>query len=528
MWKVAGKRLSRVHIIFLFLMVLCKCQNSEAFVAEEFKLNDGPQTLAWCSEAQELCYGGALGGGKTILLIIDAAGLQFKDTPLGKAAIEISDYRAILLRRKTTEFVKLIEEGRKYYERDFHARFIWGRRGDPGPSFTFPSGARIFICHLEAEANKHDHDSNEYQYIGFDQVEQFTVTQYAHLLTRGRSTIQGLPVRYRSTANWIGPGLKWVRNRFYPKGFKPFELTWWKPAEDIVKNPSGIRTAPFEKDAISRMFIPAKLTDNPILMQNDPSYASRIKIRGKKYERALLDGDPDAFSGEFFSSFNPMPEQNGGMVMEPFRIQDRWRLIASIDPGWTSPFSMGLKAIDFVGKHYRIGTFYQAGLGMRRTVKDAVQWLKSNPWTGGRLPDLVVSGHDAWAEHTKLEIIGEELTYADLFQKEGIALQRAVTSRVVGWGAWNNLMDEDKWFVFDGLNEPLIDEMMAAEHDDMDVNDIKGRGNDPEVSDHALDEERYNIMASYKPSDFKKKEDSRPKDYRDKRSFGSGWKPGEG
>ncbi len=510
-------------------MVLFNYQSkSERRLADDFKLHNGPQTLAWCSEAQELCYGGALGGGKTIFLIIDALGLQFKDTPLGLSAYQVPSFRAVLFRRKTTEFVKLIEEGRKYYEKDYGARFIWGRRGDPGPSFTFPSGARIFICHLEKEDNKMDHDSNEYQYIGFDQVEQFTVTQYAHLLTRGRSTVTGLPVRYRVSANWIGPGLKWVRSRFYPKGFEPYEITWWTPSVDITKNAQGIRAQAFSKDAMSRMFIPAKLTDNPTLMLNDPTYASRIAIRGEKYRRALLEGDPDAFSGEFFSSFNPMPEENGGMVMKPFRIQERWKLIASIDPGWTSPFSMGLKAIDFTGKHYRIGTYYSAGLGMRRTVKDAVDWLKINPWTNGRLPSLFVAGHDSWAEHTKLEIIGEELTYADLFQKEGIILERAVTSRVTGWGAWNNLMDEGKWFVFDGLNDPLIDEMMAAEHDDIDVNDIKGRGNDPEVSDHALDDERYNVMASYKPGEYKSRQDKRPQDYKAKRTFGSGWKPGEG
>jgi hypothetical protein len=494
----------------------------------KLKLHDGPQTLAWCSEAQELCYGGALGGGKTFLLIIDALGLQFKDTPLQKSAYEIPEYCAVLFRRKTTEFVKLIEEGRKYYERYYGARFIWGRRGDPGPSFTFPSGARIFICHLQKEDNKNDHDSNEYQYEGFDQIEQFTITQYAHLLTRGRSPIPGLPVRYRVTANWIGSGLKWVRSRFYPRDFKPYELTWWTPAADITKNPQGNRVVQYTKGSMSRAFIPAKLTDNPTLMLNDPGYASRIGIRGEKYRRALLEGDPDAFSGEFFSSFNPMPFENGGMMMQPFRIEKRWRLIASIDPGWTSPFSMGLDAIDFTGKHYRVGTFYSVEKGMQRKVKDVMNWIKNNPWTGGRLPDMFVAGHDCWAKHTALEIIGEELTYADLFEKVGVTLERAVTSREVGWGAWDNLMVEGKWFVFAGLNDPLIDEMLAAEHDENNVNDIKGRGNDPEVSDHALDDERYNVMAGYKASDYRPKEDRTPKDYRSRKSFAKAWEPGEG
>ncbi len=529
--------MSLLFLFSLLLPALFKCQNPNLnLMAAEFKLHDGPQVLAYQSESQELLYGGAVGGGKTLFLIMDAMGFQYKTT-LGKAAIEIPGYRAVLFRRKSTEFVKLIEEGRKYY-RYWGARFIWGRRGDPGPSFTFPSGARIFICHLESEDNKHDHDSNEYQYIAFDQLEQFTVTQYAHLLTRGRSPIMGIFFRVRCSCNWIGPGLKWARARFYPReGFKPYEITWWFPDKDIVKNPQGLRAKPFEKKllpsglivyAMSRQFIPAKLSDNPTLMEADPTYAGRVAVRGEKYRQALVEGNPDAFSGDFFEMFNPSMREDGGMCVVPFPIPARWPLSVSIDPGWSSPFSLGLHAIDFLGNHYRIGTYYAAGNHMQRNVDDAYDFVIHNKWTGGRIPERWTGGKDCWAKHSKLAIQGEELTFADLFIKKGIVLNECITDRVVGWGALKNLMSTNRWFYFDGQNDDLIDEMQAAEHDDKVPEDILGRGTDPNVPDHAIDEERYDVMATFKAVDMKAKKSTGPRDYEGKKKKTRvPWAPGD-
>ena len=61
-----------------------------------------------------------------------------------------------------------------------------------------------------------------------------------------------------------------------------------------------------------------------------------------------------------------------------------------------------------------------------------------------------------------------------------------------------------KYFVFKGLNQSYINEITAAIGDDKNPEDIQGRGNDPAVSDHSLDEERYKIMAIYKPIDEEK------------------------
>jgi len=505
------------------------------------KPQDGPQTAALQCAADELLYGGGVGGGKTWELCIDALGLQFEQTALGKKAIDVPNYRGVLFRRKSTEFTKLIEETNNYYK-FYGGKPLLGRRGDPGPSWTFPSGARIFICHLESEKNKFDHDSMEYQFIGFDQLEQFTLTQYLHLLGRGRTVIPNLFVRYRGTANPIGAGLKWVRSRFV-KDTEPFKIRYLLPSEDPVRNPCGIditqrvtdrQATPQElRDMMSRAYIPARLTDNPILMQRDPGYAGRVKAQGKKHERALLQNDWDAFSGDFFDEFSGTPEEQGGQLVEPFTIPDRWRIVGSFDPGWTSACSFGLHAIDLTGKSYRIGTYYKANAGMSENVDNVMTFIRTNKYTRGRMPDQVVSGHDAWAHHDKLAIIGEEKTFADLFEAQGLTLEKAVTDRVNGWGVWKDMMRRKMWFYFRvDSNEALIDEILAAEHDELNPNDIKGRGNDPEVSDHALDEQRYECMAVYKAPAPKSTASRTPSDYKHeagpKKSFGKAWRPGQG
>jgi predicted phage terminase large subunit-like protein len=49
--------------------------------------------------------------------------------------------------------------------------------------------------------------------------------------------------------------------------------------------------------ALSRAFIPAKLSDNPTLARNDPSYRSRLLVLSKLEQSRLLGGDWDATPG---------------------------------------------------------------------------------------------------------------------------------------------------------------------------------------------------------------------------------------
>lgn len=483
----------------------------------------GGQQLALACPYFEMLYGGQAGAGKSWVLVVDALGIQFEKTDLKMRAIDIPEYRGILFRRTSKQLAKLLDEAAKLYP-SFGATYTAQRIGDPGACYEFPSGAKIFFCHMEHEKNKEDHQGQEYQFVGFDEVTHFTITQYHYLFSRTRSTVKGLFARVRSTANPAGSGMWWVRRRFITN-MKPGVVKWFIAGNEKPEaNPAGIEVSHTHPDALARVFVPGKLDDNKILMQADPSYKQRIKAMGKQMERALLHGDWDAFGGDFFP-FDP-----GQQIIEPFRIPKEWWIGLSVDPGYSNPCSAGLWARDFEGNLYRICTYYERNRNPTQNARGIKSMIESNVWTRGRMPNMMVAGKDAWAHRDRLSVIANEVTFADIFESEGLMLEPAVTDRKQGWWTMKQLMP-DHYFVFAGANTPHIEELTSAVADDKDQEDIFGKGNDPDVMDHTLDDARYMVMASDPPVKPKENDGEQwmskiMKQYQE--SSNGGWFPGAG
>jgi len=452
----------------------------------------------------EILFGGVAGPGKSWALVIDALGIQYERSALGMKAIEVSKYQAVLFRRESNELATLTNEAHDYYP-DFGGTYTGQRKGEPGPAYRFPDktpgstkeGAVIFFCHLKDEADKRKHKGFEYQYAGFDELTQFSITQYSYLFSRCRSAIPNLIPRIRATTNWEGPGLWWCKKRFW-RGLKPGKTYFFIQENEIIDDPQGKRVSAGTEHAMSRTFIPGKLEDNPIFA-NDEKYKANIHAMGKKYASALLDGNPDAFSGDFFEPFDKTT-----MVIPPFRIDDNWTLTGSLDPGYSSPCSFGLRAMDLEGNLYRIATYYKRQTSPTEHAAGILKFIKSCVYTGGRMPSSIAAGHDAWAKKDRYAILASDKTMYDVFLEQGLYLTRAVTDRIPGWWAMKDLMKRGNYYVFETTNEPFLDELESAVHDGVDEEDILGRGNDPNVRDHALDEDRYGVMSVYKPVESNK------------------------
>jgi len=264
--------------------------------------NPGPQTEAYFSEADELLYGGEPGGGKTDLLV----GLSLTE-----------HQKSLVLRRTNKEAEKLVE---RYKEVVGHTNGLNEQRG----TWRMP-GRLIDIGGCQLESDKQKRKGVPHDLKGFDELPDFSRTQYEFIINWNRSTNPAQRCRVIATANppttpegvWVverwGP---WLDPR-HPHPALSGELRWFLRTEDGQEIDVEGR-GPFEVggemvDAKSRTFIRSRLKDNPDLARTN--YASTLNAAGAEM-RALAAGD-------FESALTDAPHQ--AIPTDWVRAaQDRW------------------------------------------------------------------------------------------------------------------------------------------------------------------------------------------------------------
>jgi len=222
-----------------------------------------PQEQLLKSTVREVGFGGQAGGGKSYALLLDALYQLHKP-----------GYDAILFRRtykQLREAGGLIDLSSEIYHH------LGGTYNQSNYVWTFPNyhNNTIRFSHLEHEKNIQDFSGSQYPYIGFDELQNFTERQYLFLFSRNRSGNPDINLYIRSTFNPGGIGHFWIKKRF-------IDSTNLTPK--YYKRINGIETETGRNDteATSRLFIPARLEDNPYLY-----------LDGKgDYERGLSQLDP--------------------------------------------------------------------------------------------------------------------------------------------------------------------------------------------------------------------------------------------
>ncbi|MCB0042872.1 MAG: terminase family protein [Caldilinea sp.] len=157
---------------------------------------------------REAFFGGQPGGGKSDALLMGA--LQYADVP---------GYSALLLRRT---YADLALPGALM---DRSLEWLVGtdaRWNSTTKTWTFPSGATVTFGYLENEKDKFRYQGAEFQYVGFDELTQFSETQYTYLFSRLRRLAGvNIPLRMRSAGNppmtaegqWVKPASWWSVTR---------------------------------------------------------------------------------------------------------------------------------------------------------------------------------------------------------------------------------------------------------------------------------------------------------------------------
>lgn len=218
------------------------------------------QAFLWlhCLEA---LYGGAAGGGKSDALLM--AALQYVDQP---------DYAAILFRRTYADLSLpgALMDRSKQWLAGTDARWV-----DIDKTWRFPSGATLSFGYLQTSNDKYRYQSAEFQFVGFDELTQFPKADYLYLFSRLRKAEGSpLPLRMRAATNPGGIGHRWVHQRF------------------IAKDPDPDDPTETEAKRRARIFIPAKLADNPNVDQD--AYVEALQQLDPETRQQLLEGDWNA------------------------------------------------------------------------------------------------------------------------------------------------------------------------------------------------------------------------------------------
>jgi hypothetical protein len=279
-----------------------------------FQPNQGPQSDFLASSEREVFYGGARGGGKSYAMLVDP--LRYCDK---------QHHRALLIRRTMPELRDLINHSQQLYSKAYPG----AKWREQEKEWRFPSGARIEFGYAENLTDALRYQGQSYTWIGIDELPQYpTPDIYNFLRSSLRSVDPEIPVYMRATGNPGNVGSLWVKEMFVD----PCESN--KRFDVEIPTPMGVKK-------ISRKFIPAKLQDNPYLMQTDDYYAMLASLP-EVQKKQFLEGDWDAYESSSFPEFNRQIH-----VIEPFDIPRNWMRFRAADWGYSSPACCLWFAVDY-------------------------------------------------------------------------------------------------------------------------------------------------------------------------------------
>lgn len=433
--------------------------------------------------ANEIGYGGARGGGKSFGVLLDWLAHEKR---YGKHA------KGILFRRSMPELEDMLSKASDLFPA------MGGRFSVQSKTWVFPSGARLKFRHLDRDADADLYQGHEYNWMCFEEAGNWPNPRPLDKLRACLRSANGVKHRLILTMNPGGVGHNWLKARFVD----PF------PAFTIHADANGW----------TRCFIPAKVQDNPELLQADPGYIGRIKEAAGSPEmvKAWLDGDWDIVAGGMFDDVWRQAHK-----IPPFDIPDSWRIDRSFDWGSSKPFSVGFWAesdgteatlADGTkrawprGSLFRIGEIYgwngNPNEGCKKlaveVARDIVAYQKVVPW-GGRVKPGPADNSIYDAENG--------VCIADDMAKLGIRWEKSDKSpgsRKTGWEAMRRLfkaahktpMEDAGLFVFDTCRQ-FIRTIPTLPRDEKKTDDV-----DTDAEDHIADETRYRCLALRKTAAF--------------------------
>lgn len=332
------------------------------------------QKLFLQAKKRFIAFGGARGGGKSWVVRAKATAMALKH-----GGIKILVMRRTLAELRSNHIIPLLQltQGIAMYS-DLHKEL------------RFSNGSVIMFGYCDNDRDLLRYQGNEYDVVFIDEATQFQFEWFSALCGSVRG-VNNFPKRVYLTCNPGGIGHVWVRRLFVDKIYEEGE-----EPEDYE-------------------FIQSLVTDNQILMENDPGYVKFLKSLYPTLRAAWLEGDWDAFSGRYFKDFDPSIH-----VLKPFDISRFWRRYIAFDYG------LDMFACLWIAVDSALNAIVYREICMPNLIISRAAEVIKN--TGDYHGMSIYAPPDMW---NRRQDTGKSA--AEIFTENGIPVRKAKNDRVLGW-----------------------------------------------------------------------------------------------
>ena len=331
----------------------------------------------FASRARFTAYGGARGGGKSWALRRKLVAMCLRYDGLSCLLV-----RRTLPELKTNHVIPFL--------REYNGILSYS---DSEKALLFPNGSRIALGYCAADKDALRYQGQEYDVIAIDEATQLSEFRFSIFKACLRGS-NDFPRRMYLTCNPGGIGHSWVKRLFVDRDFREGE------------NPDDYN------------FIPARVFDNPILIEADPEYVSSLESLPERLRDAWLYGRWDVFEGQFFPEFDVAIH-----VCTRREIPSRLSRFIALDYGFDRLAAL-LVGIDEQGNVWVIREHCESGL----TLSEAA--IRAAALAEGESAEYAVCSPDLWNRRQDSGLSGFEIMQG---AKGMPPMRPADDRRVPGW-----------------------------------------------------------------------------------------------
>lgn len=409
-----------------------------------------------------LFYGGAAGGGKTDWMMWHA-----QDQALRFPGISMLAVRRTFPQLKRSLITRSLEK----FDTT-KARYLVGEK-----EWRWHNGSTLTFGHLDAEEDVRHYLSSEYDIIFFEEMTEFTEYQVKMLGSRNRTTVskraRGIRPHRIGASNPGQVGHGWVKEQFVQATDYGAKL--------------AVRTIEYggKKRDETIAFVPAKVTDNRHI---DPDYVFNLASLPEIQRKQYLEGDWDAFEGQFFTEW-----RKDTHVVAPFVVPRSWPRIRGYDYGFAKPAACLWLAFDWDGNAFVYREFYKTLLTATQQgqqIAEMSRWHneETDTYEEERI-DYSVADPSIWTRQ------GTGISIARQLADAGFRCRKAMNARLDGWSRVRDYLQGG-----DGNDHPYLRVFPGCSNlirtlPNMIFDKTKAEDLNTDLEDHAVDALRYALMS---------------------------------